>query len=87
MTTDPNQLGGFSFDRLPLVDDEPQPCPAEIGSVELEPFREFEFDLRTQRLRVAGYSTAEAAELLVLYREHIKLLAAFAEQNASPRQG
>jgi hypothetical protein len=42
------------------VDDEP-PTSAEVGSVELEPFREFEFDLRTQRLRVAGYSTAEAA--------------------------
>jgi hypothetical protein len=76
MTTDPNQLPGFSFDRLPLVDDEPPP-PAEIDSVELEPFREFEFDLRTQRLRVAGYSTAEAAELLVLYREHIQLLTTF----------
>jgi hypothetical protein len=86
MTTDPNQLGGFSFDRLPLVDDEPQPS-AEIGSVELEPFREFEFDLRTQRLRVAGYSTAEVTELLVLYREHMKLLAVFAEQNASRQQG
>lgn len=56
----------------PLLRD---PGPQELESVELEPFRDFEFDLQTSRLRVAGYSTEETAELLRLYREHFRLLA------------
>lgn len=54
----------------------------EIGSVDLEPFRDFEFDLPTHRLRVAGYSTAEVAELLRLYREHLRALAQIATDQA-----
>jgi hypothetical protein len=51
-----------------------EPASADLESVELEPFREFEFDLTTNRLRVAGYSPAEAADLLALYRDHLMKL-------------
>lgn len=47
---------------------------AELESVELEPFREFDFDLKTGRLRVAGYTPGETADLLELYREHMRLM-------------
>jgi hypothetical protein len=43
-------------------------------SVEVEPFREFEFDLKTSRLRVAGYTPGEAADLLALYRAHLEAM-------------
>lgn len=60
---------------------------AEIGSVELEPFKDFEFDLSTNRLRCAGYSVDEVSELLRLYREHLSALAEFAMiQNDAMRE-
>lgn len=46
----------------------------ELESVEVAPFKEFDFDLRTQRLRCAGYTPAEVYDLLHLYREHLRLL-------------
>lgn len=53
---------------------QPVAAEAELESVELEPFREFEFDLRTQRMRCAGYTPAEVSDLLHLYRENLRLL-------------
>jgi hypothetical protein len=53
--------------------------PGEIVSTGPEPFRDFEFDLHTNRLRVSGYTPAEAAELLELYRSHIMALAEYAQ--------
>lgn len=58
---------------------EPDDVMTEVGSIDLEPFRDFEFDLQTNRLRVAGYTVAEAGELLRLFREHVMELARFAE--------
>jgi hypothetical protein len=61
----------------PIVLSEPQyeEITAEREQVDLEPFRDFEFDLQTNRLRVAGYSPEEAAEMLRIYREHLRLMA------------
>lgn len=63
----------------PIVLSEPQyeEITTEREQVGLEPFKDFEFDLQTNRLRVAGYSTEEAAELLRLYREHVRLMCEF----------
>jgi hypothetical protein len=56
----------------------PDDVMTEVGSVALEPFRDFEFDLQTNRLRVAGYSVAEVDGMLRLYREHLQALSRFA---------
>lgn len=53
---------------------QPVAAETELESVELEPFREFDFNLQTQRLRCAGYTPAEVSDLLHLYREHVRLL-------------
>lgn len=50
-----------------------EPEMTELESVELEPFKDFEF-APDGRMRCAGYTPAEAAELLSLYREHVRLL-------------
>jgi hypothetical protein len=62
------EMPGFDFTGINPT----EPAPAEPETVELEPFREFEFDLATSRLRVAGYTPGEAADLLALYREHMR---------------
>lgn len=56
---------------LKPVADEPE--TVELESVGLEPFKDFEF-APDGRMRCAGYTPAEAAELLSLYREHMRLL-------------
>ncbi len=67
----------------PLVSaEEMQRATAEVGTVELEPFRDFEFDLEHQRLRCAGYSVAEVGELLALYREHMRKMVEFGQAQA-----
>lgn len=43
-----------------------------------EKFTDFEFNLSKQSLRCAGYTPAEVAELLRLYREHMQILSDFA---------
>lgn len=53
---------------------------AEPEELELRADREFEFRLETQHLHVTGYSVEEVADLLRLYREHMELIAAFAQQ-------
>lgn len=53
---------------------QPVTAESELESVEVEPFKEFDFNLQTQRLRCAGYTPAEVSDLLHLYREHIRLL-------------
>jgi hypothetical protein len=60
---------------LQPVTDEP-----ELESVEAEPFKEFDFNLQTQRLRCAGYTPAEVSDLLHLYREHLRLLGTQVQQ-------
>lgn len=50
-----------------------EPEMTELESVELEPFREFEFS-PAGRMRCAGYTPAEVSDLLHLYREHMRLL-------------
>ena len=60
----------------------PDDVMTEIGSVALEPFRDFEFDLQSNRLRVAGYSVAEVDGMLRLYREHLRALAQIATDQA-----
>lgn len=55
---------------------------AEVGSVELEPFRDFEFDMQNARLRVSGYTVDEAEQLLRLFREHVDLLGQLAVAQA-----
>lgn len=52
---------------------QPVAAEAELESVELEPFREFEFS-PAGRMRCAGYTPAEVSDLLHLYREHMRLL-------------
>ena len=60
------------------LDDVRAQVSAEVESVALEPYRDFEFDLQTSRLRCAGYSTAEVADLLELYRDHLSKMQQFA---------
>lgn len=69
----------------PLVglDDARGQVEAGVGSVELEPYRDFEFNLQTSTLRCAGYSVSEVSDLLTLYREHLAKMTEFAHaQNA-----
>lgn len=75
-----DEFQGFDFSNLPPVgapNEHGDPPSAEPGLVH-EPYRDFEFDLQTNRLRCAGYSTDEVAELLRLYREHMRLMNEFA---------
>jgi hypothetical protein len=58
----------------PLVGlDDARPAETGLESVELEPFTDFEL-CPDGRMRCAGYTPAEVAELLGLYREHMRLL-------------
>lgn len=63
---------------------QPVTAESELESVEVEPFKEFDFNLQTQRLRCAGYTPAEVSDLLHLYREHLRLLG---EQSMLIQQG
>lgn len=46
----------------------------QLESTPAEPFTDFEFDMGTNRMRCAGYTPEQVAELLRLYREHMTAL-------------
>jgi len=84
MTTHPN-MGTPIVNRQGEYEATSFEAGAEVASVELEPFKDFEFDLQTNRLRVAGYTLDEVDVLLRLYREHLKALAEFAQEQTAAR--
>lgn len=68
MTEQNDPLDDAREQARPLL---PEPEPLELVRTE-ERFTEFEF--KGDRLHCAGYTPAEVAEFLRLYREHIRLL-------------